>query len=224
MRASPIRSLLAASAVLTSAAPSVVARSHAMSASASSGEDLVGHAFNWSILVLMAAPYAIAGAVAGWIFYRSRRGSGRVLLILERGLRLRCPCCGGSALYTGWFAMSRRCTVCGFRYEREQGYFVGAIYVNYALTVGVAAGAVVALDWTIGLTLAEQLALGITLAVLVPLAFFRHSRSLWLSLNYLLTSTDEPEDDEEVEVAPSSTRYVSAAGRRDGARTRPRVG
>jgi uncharacterized protein (DUF983 family) len=91
--------------------------------------------------------------------------------------------------------MSPRCTVCGLRYEREQGYFVGSIYVNYALTVGVAAGAIVALDWTIGLTLAEQLALGITLAVLAPLAFFRHSRSLWLSLNYLLASTDELEDE-----------------------------
>jgi len=30
---------------------------------------------------------------------------------------------------------------------------------------------------------------------LVPLAFFRHSRSLWLGLNYLLTSADELEDE-----------------------------
>ena len=44
-----------------------------------------------------------------------------------------------------------------------------------------------------------------SLIALVPLAFFRHSRSLWLSLNYLLTSTDELEDDEEVE-APRGRR------------------
>ncbi len=150
-----------------------------------------GPAFNWSILFLMAAPYAIVGALGGWIFYRYRRGSGSALPILGRGLRLRCPRCGGAALYAGWFAMYPRCAACGLRYEREQGYFVGAIYFNYALTVGVAAGAVVALDWTIGLTLAEQLGLGIALAALVPLAFFRLSRSLWLSINYLLTSEAE---------------------------------
>ena len=165
-----------------------------------------GSGFNWSILFLMAAPYAVVGAAVGWLVYQygraprrqapdvpplvvlplgeacaprppgpmERRGSARVLRILARGLRLRCP----------------RCAACGLRYEREQGYFVGAIYINYAVTVGVAAGAVLALDWTIGLTLAEQLALGIVLAALVPLAFFRYSRSLWLSVEYL-TSADE---------------------------------
>ena len=166
-----------------------------MSGTAVNG-DPVGHAFNWSILFFMAAPYAIAGAAGAWLFFRYRRGSGPVLRILGRGLRLRCPRCGRAALYAGWFAMYPRCAVCGLRYEREQGYFVGAIYFNYAVTVCVAAGAVLALDWTIGLTLAQQLALGIALAAVIPLAFFRYSRSLWLSVNYLLTSADEVEDEE----------------------------
>ena len=117
--------------------------------------------------------------------------SGRVIRILRRGLRLRCPRCGRSALYAGWFAMHPQCARCGLRYEREQGYFVGAIYLNYAATVALAAGIVLALDWAVGLTLAEQLALGIALAALVPLAFFRYSRSLWLSVDYLVTSADE---------------------------------
>ncbi len=155
---------------------------------------VTGHAFNWSILFLITAPYVIVGAIGGWLFYRYRRGSGSVLPILRRAFRLRCPRCGGGALYSGWFAMYPRCAACGFRYEREQGYFVGAIYANYALTVGVAAGAVVALDWTIGLTLTEQLAVGIALSALVPVIFFRHSRSLWLGINYLLTSAEEAED------------------------------
>src|SRR5262249_35817090 len=164
-----------------------------------------GSGFNWSILFLMAAPYAVVGAAVGWLVYQygraprrqapdvpplvvlplreacaprppgpmERRGSARVLRILPRRLRLRRPRCGRTGLYAGWFAMHPRCAACGLRYEREQGYFVGAIYINYAVTVGVAAGAVLALDWTIGLTLAEQLALGIVLAALVPLAFFR---------------------------------------------------
>ena len=117
--------------------------------------------------------------------------ASRVRRIARRALGLRCPRCGRSALYRGWFRMHERCASCGLRYEREQGYFVGAIYVNYAVTVVVAAGTVLVLDWTIGLSLAAQLTVGIALGALVPVVFFRYARSLWLSLDYLVTLADE---------------------------------
>ena len=88
--------------------------------------------------------------------------------------------------------MHERCAVCGLVYEREQGYFVGAIYVNYAVTVAVAVGAVLLLDWTIGLTLRAQLVLGIALVTLVPLVFFRYARSLWLAVDHLVTQLEQP--------------------------------
>ena len=118
----------------------------------------------------------------------------RVRRILGRALRLRCPRCGRTGLYRGWFAMHERCAACELRYEREQGYFVGAIYINYAVTVAIAAGGVLVLDWTIGLTLAEQLVIGIALGALVPVVFFRYARSLWLALDYLLTLADERQE------------------------------
>jgi uncharacterized protein (DUF983 family) len=111
--------------------------------------------------------------------------------VVRRAVVLRCPRCGRTPLYTGWFAMHEGCAVCGLRYEREPGYFVGAIYVNYAVTIVVAAGTVLVLDWTIGLTLAQQLAIGIALGALVPVVFFRYARSVWLSLGYLVTRADE---------------------------------
>jgi uncharacterized protein (DUF983 family) len=115
----------------------------------------------------------------------------RVRRIVACALQLRCPRCGQTKLYSGWFRMHERCAACGLRYEREQGYFIGAIYLNYAFTVAVAAGLVLVLDWTVGLSLAWQLGLGVALCVLVPLCFFRYSRSLWLSLDYLVTRADE---------------------------------
>src|SRR5438552_8743878 len=36
-----------------------------------------GSAFSWSILFLMAAPYAVVGAAGGWLFYLYRRAPGR---------------------------------------------------------------------------------------------------------------------------------------------------
>jgi uncharacterized protein (DUF983 family) len=87
--------------------------------------------------------------------------------------------------------MRECCAVCGLHYEREQGFFVGAIYVNYAATAIVAVGSVLAVDQLVGLSLAAQLGLGIALSLLVPLAFFRYARSLWLVLDYLVTRADE---------------------------------
>lgn len=37
------------------------------------GNDRLMDAFNWSVLFLMAMPYATVGSIAGWIFYRHRK-------------------------------------------------------------------------------------------------------------------------------------------------------
>jgi uncharacterized protein (DUF983 family) len=110
--------------------------------------------------------------------------------VLVRAIGLRCPRCGRARLYESWFRMRDPCPSCGLRYEREQGYFVGAIYVNYALTTAVTLGSVLGLDAAVGLSLAQQLALGITLGALVPLVFFRYARSLWLAIDFLVSRAD----------------------------------
>jgi uncharacterized protein (DUF983 family) len=112
-------------------------------------------------------------------------------IVLARALRLRCPRCGRGRLFEGAFRMAERCTSCGLRYERAPGYFVGAIYVNYAVTVALGLGLVVLLDWLVGLDPDLQIVLAVAVTVLVPLVFFRYSRSLWLGLEYMVTSADE---------------------------------
>jgi uncharacterized protein (DUF983 family) len=110
--------------------------------------------------------------------------------VLARALRLRCPRCGRARLFGSWFTMDDPCPACGLRYEREQGYFVGAIYVNYALTTAVTLGTVLGLDALVGLSLAAQLGIGIALGALVPLVFFRYARSLWLAIDFLMSRAD----------------------------------
>jgi uncharacterized protein (DUF983 family) len=111
---------------------------------------------------------------------------------LGRAVRLRCPRCGVSDLFFGWFRMRERCANCGLVYEREQGYFVGAIYLNYIAAVGTAVATVLLLDWTIGLSLRTQLVVGVAIVTLVPLVFFRYSRSLWLAVDHFLTPARRP--------------------------------
>jgi uncharacterized protein (DUF983 family) len=76
-------------------------------------------------------------------------------------------------------------------YEREQGYFVGAMYVNYALTAGLGLGGVILLDQLVGLSLTQQLLLAVPVMLLAPILFFRHARSFWLGLEYFVSSLDQ---------------------------------
>ena len=39
--------------------------------------------------------------------------------------------------------MSKRCPACGLKFEREPGYFFGAMYVSYFLSVGILGGLVI---------------------------------------------------------------------------------
>jgi len=87
--------------------------------------------------------------------------------------------------------MHERCSACGLVYEREQGYFVGAMYVNYALTAALGLGGVLVLDRLVGLSLTQQLALAVPVMLLAPVLFFRHARSFWLGIEYFVSSLDQ---------------------------------
>ena len=108
----------------------------------------------------------------------------RVIRAERRALRLRCPRCGRAPLFRGWFTMNVVCAVCDLTFERAQGYWVGAIYVNYAVTVTIAVAGGFLLWTRAGVDPARQLALWMPFVVAFPLWFFRYSRSLWLGLEY----------------------------------------
>jgi len=110
--------------------------------------------------------------------------------MIGNGMRLKCPRCGVGGLYRRPFSMHGHCPHCGLKFEREQGYFVGAIYVNYAATVVIAVPSFFILDAFASLTIHQQLAMWIPFAVIFPLLFFHHSRSLWLVLDHFFNPTE----------------------------------
>ena len=76
------------------------------------------------------------------------------------------------------------CPVCSLRYEREQGYFVGALYIAYAIAVPVVT-LLTSLVWLVTRWPLARVVLagGALLVPLTPL-IFRYSRVLWLHLDY----------------------------------------
>ncbi|HTS65189.1 MAG TPA: DUF983 domain-containing protein [Candidatus Acidoferrales bacterium] len=52
----------------------------------------------------------------------------------------RCPRCRKGAIYRlpvwrGYLSMYERCPECGLKFEREPGYFLGAMYVSYLVSI-----------------------------------------------------------------------------------------
>lgn len=47
--------------------------------------------------------------------------------IIRYSFKLICPECGIGKLFEKGFRMYSHCTKCGLKYEREQGYFIGAM-------------------------------------------------------------------------------------------------
>jgi hypothetical protein len=94
--------------------------------------------------------------------------------------------------------MHERCDVCQLRFEREPGYFLGAMYINYGVTVVLALMGSFALEWSTPVSLTQQLILWVGFCSLFPILFFRYSRSLWLGIDYGCDPVvdEEPEDDE----------------------------
>ncbi len=106
--------------------------------------------------------------------------------IIRRGLANRCPNCGRKTLFREdkFLQLNRECPSCGLKLEREDGFFLGAMALNYGVTCCVFL-APTALLWYLG-TLGDTAAIIIALvgAFLVPVALYRSSRSWQLMLYY----------------------------------------
>jgi len=80
--------------------------------------------------------------------------------------------------------MHHACPVCGHVFEREPGYFVGAMYVSYALAIP----AYLTVWGILGLLLpgwSDPAILALALPLFVPLApiLFRYARIIWMHLD-----------------------------------------
>lgn len=103
--------------------------------------------------------------------------------ILWRSLKLRCPVCGSGKLFRGFLKMNEHCANCGTRFEREPGFFLGSIYINYGLTSLVIAIAYPVLLFTETVSERKLLLVSLAFMLIFPLFFFRYARSLWLGFD-----------------------------------------
>jgi uncharacterized protein (DUF983 family) len=86
--------------------------------------------------------------------------------------------------------MYSKCSECGLSYYPEQGYYLGAMIINYIVTTALILGifllSLLFRDFT-GLTTNEKLGVWISFAIVLSLALMRHAYSFWLGLDFWVT-------------------------------------
>lgn len=106
-------------------------------------------------------------------------------VLLRRGAVKRCPVCGGGHLFRLWLRMTPTCPRCGLVFGRIPGHWLGSWFLNVVVVQIVI---VLVLSIGVGVTWPDPpmtLIGGLTAAsaVLVPLAFFPFSRTLWCAID-----------------------------------------
>jgi len=100
-------------------------------------------------------------------------------------LKQRCPRCLRGRVFVGLLRMNQYCSECGLTFEREPGYFVGAMYVSYSLAI-----ITVVPTWRVMMLMGVSgwgilLAISVQLVLCSPL-LFRYSRVIWLHFDQLV--------------------------------------
>jgi uncharacterized protein (DUF983 family) len=102
---------------------------------------------------------------------------------MARGLRRRCPRCGNGGIFDSYFKLKQRCPTCGYSFERESGYWVGAIIINMAvaeivffvLFIAVVLATMPDVDWV------ALLVVALVTNAIMPVIFYPFSKTVWMA-------------------------------------------
>lgn len=120
-----------------------------------------------------------------------RRNRTSFANVLRWCLLLRCPVCGKASIVKAPFRIRDQCSSCQTVFQREQGFFVGAILINVVTTELVILLAYLASLPVINAHYQFVLTMLFVIAVSFPVAFYHHSWSIWLTFDHLVEGLPE---------------------------------
>ena len=108
------------------------------------------------------------------------------LTFLIRGITGACPRCGSHKTHIKYFNIRKNCIKCDLLFDKEPGYWTGAMALNVALT-----STVIVLGLVIGLVVTSPniavvpiiLAL-LPIAIFMPIFGYPYSHTLWMTIDH----------------------------------------
>jgi Protein of unknown function (DUF983) len=85
--------------------------------------------------------------------------------------------------------MVDRCPRCGYLFAREDGFFMGAFVINFAVTegaLGVVLAVLIGLEASGGAPLGPIIAAAIAVTIVVPVVFYPFSKTLWTAIDLFM--------------------------------------
>ncbi|MEQ1874717.1 MAG: hypothetical protein ABL953_13450 [Ilumatobacteraceae bacterium] len=119
-----------------------------------------------------------------------------VFTMFRRAAVLKCPLCGSRRTFIRcWLGRLERCRTCGIRWNREQGFELGSVGLNFLFTfIVIAVGMIAAFIATAPDFPVVALTLGFMGgAIVLPLLFFPFTNTLWLAVDLLSHKPDAAE-------------------------------
>ena len=112
------------------------------------------------------------------------------------GFTRHCARCGSGRLFRGYLRMVPDCPRCGLHFEREQGYWTGALAINMIATGGLFTLVfVTALVLTIpDVPVVPLLAITIPIMALGPIVYYPFSKTLWVAVDRAFLQRLDPNE------------------------------
>ena len=98
-------------------------------------------------------------------------------------LRLKCPVCRKSSVFTGPYSMRAECPSCGVKFERENGYFLGAMVFAYVMGVATVIPTIVLLVRHFEADIPTVIAFPVLQLILLQPLLYMYSRMAWMYLD-----------------------------------------
>ncbi|QTE21703.1 DUF983 domain-containing protein [Polaribacter cellanae] len=107
-------------------------------------------------------------------------------------LKCKCPNCKKGKIFSSKKnrllfqlpKMDANCAECNFKFEKEPGFFFGAMFVSYALIVAEVVACVVLFKFLLDFSYLKVIIITIVTPVLLSTINFRISRSIWIHMFY----------------------------------------
>lgn len=114
--------------------------------------------------------------------------------VVARGLTNCCPNCGGRTLFKRrtFFELNSECPTCRLKFARDEGFFLGATWLNYGVTVICFLAPVMFLAYEKAISETAAIVLAGVGSVGIPALIFRSSRSWWLLGYYFVLPQQLP--------------------------------